>query len=141
MDPRNLAVGDIVGVVRIPGVVFDEDRSLGICCVVKKNKVRIVLARESDGHVFNFSARYGELILGGGKLSYDVYVETVQEQARRVEQAADRKQQRRDQLQADREAKQHRIDQIMMEIQTSAAQQNVTALREAMSRLNQLQPA
>lgn len=88
MDPRKLAVGDIVGVVRIPGVVFDEDRSLGICQVTKKNKVRIVLVRESDGHVFNFSARYGELILGGGRLSNDVCVETVQEQARRVERAA-----------------------------------------------------
>lgn len=79
MDPRNLAVGDIVVVARQPGrFMLSTDRFLGTCRVVKKNKVRVVLVRDSDGHVFNFSARFGELMLGGGKLSYDVYVEAVQ---------------------------------------------------------------
>lgn len=136
MDPRKLAVGDIVGVVRIPGIVFDEDRSLGICRVIKKNKVRIALRRNSDGHVFNFSARYGELILGGGRLSNDVYVESAQEQARRVERAAQAEQAYREA----REATQHQIDQTMLKIHASASQGNVPALREAIACLNQLQP-
>jgi hypothetical protein len=74
MDPRKLEVGDIVEVGRFSyhgAMLF-----AGVAEVVRKNKVRIVL-KSKDGHIFNFSARLGELIIGGGKVSYDMFVRPV----------------------------------------------------------------
>lgn len=74
MDVRKLEVGDVVEVGRLSyhGMMLFAAQAK----VTKKNKVRVVLETES-GHIFNFSARIGELILGGGKLHNDVFVRPV----------------------------------------------------------------
>ena len=89
MRVRELAVGDRVGVARMANR-YGPDMSIGLCRVIKKNQVRIVLERETDGYQVHFSARLGHRLMGQGQVDYDTYVESVEEQQAREARQAQR---------------------------------------------------
>lgn len=89
MRVRELEVGQRVGVA-VMASSYGPDRSLGIFRVTKKNKVRIVLERETDGYQVQFSARLWHRLLGDGQVSYNTYVESVEAQQAREQHKAKR---------------------------------------------------
>lgn len=84
MDVRTLDVGDQVAVFR--PLRRGNILNLGTCKVTKKNKVRIVLTRETDGYEFVFSAKSSDRILSGGGRDYETSVLPVEVAERHEEQ-------------------------------------------------------
>jgi len=91
MDVRTLNLGDVVAVFR--PLRRGNISSFGACKVTKKNKVRIVLTRETDGHEFAFSAKHGDLMYSGGHRCYETSVMPV-ESAERHEAEMEKKRER-----------------------------------------------
>lgn len=89
MRVHELAVGDRVGVARMANR-YGPDMSIGLYRVIKKNRVRIVLERETDGYQVHFSARFGYRLMGQGQVDYDTYVESVEAQQAREARKAQR---------------------------------------------------
>jgi len=120
MDPRKLNVGERVAIGRLGGRMGVV--SLGTGIVTKKNRVRITVVRESDSFEWNFSAKFGELILGGGRLSYEIIVESPESVERREQQIQ-------------REAE---VNRVLSEIEFAAGRRNVKTVLEHVAGLQQL---
>lgn len=112
MKVRELEVGQRVGVA-VMANNYGPDRSLGICRVVKRNKVRIVLERETDGHQFSFSSRYGHRLLGDGAVSYNTYVEPVEYQESREQRNLKREELDRAWSDLERAARRHNMREVL----------------------------
>lgn len=122
MKVRELEVGQVVGLARMANG-YGPDRSLGICRVTKRNKIRIVLTRESDGYEFSFSARYAYRLLGDGQVDYDTYVESVESQ----------------EIREQRLVKRSEIESAWAELERATKRRKMTEVREALAKIKDLE--
>lgn len=122
MKVRELEVGQVVGVAKMANG-YGPDRSLGICRVTKRNKIRIVLTRETDGYEFSFSARYAYRLLGDGQVDYDTYVESAESQ----------------EIREKRLVKREELDRAWSDLERAARHHNMREVLEITDRINNLQ--
>lgn len=121
MRVRELEVGQRVGVA-VMASSYGPDRSLGICRVTKKNKVRIVLERESDGFQVQFSTRLGHRLLGEGRVGYNTYVESVESQQSREQRSAQRE----------------KINQVWSHVEQATKRRRTAEIRDLLDQIQQL---
>lgn len=117
MDISKLCAGDRVAVARHGSWSVHRE---GIYMVVKADKVKIVLERESDGYVRTFSTKTG--IERGGIRSRPAFIETVSEYEAREEQLS----------------KERKIRDLWDELELNVLSKNLAAIRDKIAAIESL---
>lgn len=117
-DYTTLTVGQKVAVARTGSWRTSDE---GIYTVVKANKVKVVVARDTDGYERTFSVKK-RVEMNNTSHYYSAYLETVEEQQARI----------------DRRLNEGKIRNAWLNVEKAAASKNLEDLRKYMAELEAL---
>jgi hypothetical protein len=118
-DYTTLTVGQKVAVARTGSW---DTQNQGIYTVVKANKVKVVVARDTDGYERTFSVKKrAEMSITSSTYNY-AYLETVEEQQARI----------------NRRLNEGKIRNAWLNVEKAAGSKNIEQLRQYMAELEQM---